>query len=205
MFSHLLQGFLLGIAYVAPIGMQNMYVLNSAVSSSKARAYLTALIVIFFDITLALACFYGVGLLLSNSIIIKTIIMGIGSLIVIYIGYSIFKSKPNLRSTSESNHSILKVVLTCMLVTWANPQALIDGSLLLGSFKLSLNNVESNYFIMGTCIASMLWFLSLTTFGTIFKSKLNDKVLIVINKICGIIIIFYGAKIGYNFISILGI
>ena len=53
-----LQGFLMGLAYVAPIGVQNLFVINSAIRSKKEQEHcLIALIVIFFDITLAFACF----------------------------------------------------------------------------------------------------------------------------------------------------
>ena len=34
----LLQGFLVGLAYVAPIGMQNAYVINSAAKLKKSKA-----------------------------------------------------------------------------------------------------------------------------------------------------------------------
>lgn len=54
-----LQGLALGLAYVAPIGMQNLFVINSALTQTRLRALATALIVIFFDVTLALACFFG--------------------------------------------------------------------------------------------------------------------------------------------------
>ena len=56
-----LQGLTMGLAYVAPIGLQNLFVINSALTHTRRRALLTALIVIFFDVTLALACFFGVG------------------------------------------------------------------------------------------------------------------------------------------------
>ena len=46
-----LQGLTMGLAYVAPIGMQNLFVINSALTNKRKRALLTALIVIFFDIT----------------------------------------------------------------------------------------------------------------------------------------------------------
>ena len=55
-----LQGLTMGLAYVAPIGMQNLFVINSALTNKRKRALLTALIVIFFDITLSLACFFGI-------------------------------------------------------------------------------------------------------------------------------------------------
>ena len=60
-----LQGLTMGLAYVAPIGMQNLFVINSALTNKRKRALLTALIVIFFDITLSLACFFGIGTIMQ--------------------------------------------------------------------------------------------------------------------------------------------
>ena len=39
------QGLTLGLAYVAPIGMQNLFVIDSALTKPRRRALLTALIV----------------------------------------------------------------------------------------------------------------------------------------------------------------
>lgn len=61
MLSVMLQGFTMGLAYVAPIGMQNLFVINAAVSQSRPRALITALFVTLFDLSLTLACFFGVG------------------------------------------------------------------------------------------------------------------------------------------------
>ena len=47
MISIYLQGLSLGLAYVAPIGMQNLFVMNSAMSQRLGRAITTVLIVIF--------------------------------------------------------------------------------------------------------------------------------------------------------------
>lgn len=62
-----LQGLALGLAYVAPIGMQNLFVINSALTQTRLRALVTAFIVIFFDVTLALACFSVLALLCKNT------------------------------------------------------------------------------------------------------------------------------------------
>ncbi len=61
-----MQGLTLGLAYVAPIGMQNLFVINSALAQPRLRALMTAFIVIFFDVTLALACFFGIGFLIKQ-------------------------------------------------------------------------------------------------------------------------------------------
>ena len=40
---YFLQGLTLGLAYVAPIGVQNLFVINAAMTQSRRRALLTAL------------------------------------------------------------------------------------------------------------------------------------------------------------------
>lgn len=84
--SFFLQGLTLGLAYVAPIGMQNMFIINSALNNTRRRAFFTALIVLFFDITLSLACFFGIGRLMEFFPTVEMVILGAGSLLVLYIG-----------------------------------------------------------------------------------------------------------------------
>ena len=74
-----LQGLTFGLAYVAPIGMQNLFVINTALTQPRRRAFLTALIVIFFDITLALACFFGVGALMERFQWLRMLVLLVGS------------------------------------------------------------------------------------------------------------------------------
>ena len=112
-----LQGLTIGLAYVAPIGMQNLFVINSALTQPRRRALLTALIVIAFDISLALACFFGIGALV------------------------------------ERFDWLQRLILTILI--------------------------------------------------SFFSAKFNDKILRVINIVCGLIIIFYGAKLLLQFFQTL--
>ncbi|AVQ17118.1 MULTISPECIES: LysE/ArgO family amino acid transporter [Fusobacterium] len=200
--NHYLQGLLMGLAYVAPIGLQNLFVINTALTQKKGRVFLTALIVIFFDVTLAFACFFGAGAVMEKSNILKMLILFIGSLIVIYIGYGLLKEKVSMRET-EVNIPITKVITSACIVTWFNPQAIIDGTMMLGAFRASLPATESMKFILGVTSASCLWFLGISSFISLFSQKFDDKVLRGINLVCGIVIIFYGCKLFYSFIQIL--
>lgn len=202
--SLFLQGFLLGLAYVAPIGMQNMYVINTAVEKRRIRALQVALIVIFFDVTLALACFFGIGIILERSLILNVVILGVGSLAVIYIGYTLIKAKPETTKI-DSNQSILKIITMCFALTWLNPQAVIDGTLLLGSFKASLTQADSIAFISGVASASTVWFLTISMLVSSFKSLFSVKVLRAINIICGMILIGFGQKLVVEFFSHIGV
>jgi L-lysine exporter family protein LysE/ArgO len=196
------QGFLLGLAYVAPIGMQNMYVINSAIKFARVKAYQVALITALFDITLALACFFGVGIILERFPSLRYIVLAAGSIAIIYIGSGLIRSKPVI-DQGPASVRFTKVLWMCFAVTWLNPQAIIDGSLLLGGYRAILTSSGSGFFIVGVGAASLGWFLALTTIMSIFKTTMNEKTLSYINIACGLIIIFYGLRLGYLLLSLL--
>ncbi|MDD6047026.1 MAG: LysE family transporter [bacterium] len=197
-----LQGLTIGLAYVAPIGLQNLFVINSALTQKRGRAYLTALIVTFFDVTLMLACFFGVGALMERFRWLQLAILLVGSVIVCWIGIGLLRSKATL-DTSRANVDlpILKLAGKACVVTWFNPQALIDGTMLFGAFHASLPAGLEVPFVLGAGSASVLWFFGVTTLISLFSAKFSDKVLRVINIVCGCVIIFYGLKLMYNFVQ----
>ena len=197
-----LQGFLMGLAYVAPIGVQNLFVINSAITQKRSKALLIALIVIFFDVTLAFACFFGIGLLIDKLEWLKLIILLVGSLVIIYIGQGLLRSKSELKKNDNMDIPILKAITSACVVTWFNPQAIIDGTMVLGACRATLSSEAELYSILGVTSASFCWFMGLSIFISLFSHKFNNKVLRVINIVCGIVIIFYGLKLLLNFYKI---
>lgn len=223
---YLVQGFLLGLAYVAPIGMQNMYVINAAMRSSRLQAVQVALITIFFDVTLALACFFGVGVLLSQFPTVKGIVLIGGSFAVLSIGISLLKSRPEAIPEAAARVPLRSTVLSCFAVTWLNPQAVIDGSLLLGGFRASLPPQTAVLFIAGVAAASCAWFLSLAILVSSFRhlltgqsvgsrngscprrrsqhsALLGERVLRWINILSGLLLIMFAIRLGLSAISTL--
>ena len=196
----LLQGLVLGFGYVAPIGMQNLYVINSALREERLKAYRVAFTTIFFDISLALACFFGIGLLLDKVPFLKNAMIIVGSIVVIYIGYSIIKSSPDITKEVKLEKNYFRIVRDTFTVTWLNPQAIIDGSLLLGGYNAYVPEEYKIYFILGFCLASFLWFSSLTTVVSLFKTRIDNKLIKWINIICGVIIVFFGIKLAISLI-----
>lgn len=197
-----LQGLTMGLAYVAPIGMQNIFVINNALTNSKVRALICALIVIFFDITLGLACFLGIGYILEVFPVISKGIIFIGSLLLLYIAYALFNAKPKLREEKSTSLPFAKIMMTAFLVTWCNPQAILDGTMMLGAFRATLPGNTAYLFIAGFASASMMWFILLTIAVSHFNRCISDKILAIINKICALIIAFYAVKLLLSFIKL---
>lgn len=197
-----LQGLALGLAYVAPIGMQNLFVINSALTQTRLRALVTALIVIFFDVTLALACFFGIGLVMQKYPPVQLGILLLGGLVVVYIGVSLLKS--SVRQIGGAQQMPLgKTVWAACVVTWFNAQAVIDGTMLLGAFKASMTEAQSLHFLFGVLSASCLWFVTLAMVISLAGSLVTPRVLGVINKICGAVIAVYGLRLLWHFAEII--
>lgn len=188
----------MGLAYVAPIGAQNLFVINAALTLERHRALLTALMVIFFDVTLALACFWWVGALMQSHVWLQTLMLISGSLVVMYIGQGLLRTKSGAVRRSPVPVSLKKICFFACVLTWFNPQAVIDGSMMLGAFHVLLAEDGAAMFISGVVTASAVWFLSLTVILSFFKAGFTPGILRGINICSGMIIMIYGMRLLFS-------
>ncbi|NMM99164.1 LysE/ArgO family amino acid transporter [Bifidobacterium olomucense] len=223
-----IQGLTMGLAYIAPIGMQNLFVINSALTRTRRNALITALIVICFDMALSLSCFFGIGALMQAHPWLETIVLSLGGLVVMRIGMGLMLPKRRgsgkdadgdghaeagngaaAPATSAAStpapakhlgiHGLLNTIGTACAVTWFNPQAIIDGTLMLGAFAATLNAGQATPFITGVETASVLWFLGVTLIVNAFAHKFSPKIIDVLNRVCGGVITLYGVKLLVDF------
>lgn len=241
-----IQGLTMGLAYIAPIGMQNLFVINSALTRTRRNALITALIVICFDMALSLSCFFGIGALMQTHPWLENIVLGLGGLVVIRIGLGlVLPSRKAGKSDGTGAHGIgasttagttatatgtaatatgtaafdssataataqapdkhlgirglLNTIGTACAVTWFNPQAIIDGTLMLGAFAATLNAQQTAPFITGVETASVLWFFGVTLLVNAFAHKFSPKIINVLNRVCGGVITLYGVKLLVDF------
>ena len=188
-----IKGILLGLGYVMPIGAQNLFVINQAIVNDLRRSILTTLMVIFADISLALACFYGSGYIATIHPIIGIILQLAGALFLIKVSYSLFFQEISEVNARPSQGIMLSSLKSAFVLTWFNPQALVDGSLLLGGMKSSLDSNQEMDFIFGVSFASFLWFMSLCIITNKSTSSLTPNVLSRINKFCATTLFGFGA------------
>ena len=190
-----MQGLALGLAYAAPIGIQNMFVINAALTRPRGGALVCGLVVAFFDCTLALACFYGIGTVIDSHPAARVVILLVGGCVLIFMGGKmLFGARAGTRPESCAP-KLLSVVWTAFVLTWINPQALIDGSLILGAMYASLAQDQHLSFIGGMCSASLLWFTVLALLVSTFRTYFSEKFLRVVNAVCGGIIVLFGVRL----------
>ena len=183
----------MGFAFVAPIGMQNIFVFNNAMSNTTRRAVFNSLFIWLFDALFSLVAFYGIGALIVQNDAVRLAIMGIGGLLILWIGYTILKSARSTVTFGALEPMPLgKVILTAFVAEWGNPQALIDGTLILGALRRGMTSSEAIPFIVGVVSATATWFFGIAIIFSLFRKKVSPKFLMGVNLVSAIIIIVYG-------------
>lgn len=200
----ILRGMLISFALVSSIGMQNLFVFNSAMSNRISRALLIAVFVWLADTTLTTIAFLGMGALISRYLWLKLIIMIVGGLVVIWMGYGILRSASQVELGSDDKQKTLKEAFVgAWVVAFANPQAIIDTSVTLGALRGTLTGEEAIPFLFGIVIATAIWFFGITTIVGALKNRLPKRILMWINIISGMIVMGYGIVLVFNAIKLI--
>jgi len=191
---YFLQGLLIGLATFAPIGMQNLFVINTALVQPWSRIMITIAIVGLFDMTLSTAAFFGIGALIEMWPLLKLVILIVGGAIVTYMGYTVIRNEASLEKVN-TNIPIKKIITMSIIVTWGNPQAIIDATMMLGAFRANIPSEYIYHFFAGFLAMTPIWFCSLATIIYLLAKNIKISHLIWINRICGTILIIYGIKL----------
>ena len=189
--SDFIQGFIIGSSLIIAIGPQNLYVINQGL---KKNFILIVVLICSLSDSLLIVC----GIYLSNNILslnpsIITIMKLIGGIWLILYGINKIKHSGNhVINNKEFNEvSFIKVAMTTLAITYANPHVYLDTVILLGS--ISVNFDSKLYFGLGAIFASFVFFFSLGYFSNFLSKYIkSQKVWFYIDNVMGFLMLFYG-------------
>ena len=189
--SDFIQGFIIGSSLIIAIGPQNLYVI---IQGLKKNFILIVVLICSLSDRLLIVC----GIYLSNNILslnpsVITIMKLIGGIWLILYGINKIKNSRNhVINNKEFNEvSFIKVVMTTLVITYANPHVYLDTVILLGS--ISINFDSKLYFGLGAIFASFVFFFSLGYFSNYLSRYIKSpKVWFYVDNIMGFLMLFYG-------------
>ena len=86
---------------------------------------------------------FGIGLVMPKYPPVQLGVLLLGGLVVAYIGWGLLKSKVSALADIKQMLGLGQTVWQACVVTWFNAQAVIDGTMLLGAFKATMNHAQS--------------------------------------------------------------
>jgi L-lysine exporter family protein LysE/ArgO len=189
MFSSAIYGFLLAFGLILPLGVQNVFVFNQgALQRRWVNVLPVVLTAAMCDTILILLAIFGVSAVVLSFIWIKTILIIMGVLFLIYMGYLTWKSKPNDESTDRQVLAAKKQIAFAASVSLLNPHAILDTIGVIGTSSLSYSGPEKVVFTLACILVSWLWFFGLSISGRIVGTlDSTGRFILALNKISAII------------------
>jgi len=158
-----IQGFILTLSMIIPIGSQNSMLLSQGIN--KNHHLMTAGLFMLYDAMMISLGVLGGSLILSSNDTLFTLLTWGGIAFLLCYGAMSFKAA-FLGVKSETNNIVnrksMKVVfLTTLIVTFLNPHAYIDTVMVIGSVGGQYNDNTKIYFLIGAISGSIVWFSTL--------------------------------------------
>jgi len=160
----LAKGYIIGAGMIIPLGAQNAYVLSRAINKNYHLTAATICILCDF-ILMSLGVFGGGTLVASNDALLKIITWAGVIFLTIYAGI-FFKDflfgQPAQQEKGFQLSTKKMVVFTTLAVTFLNPHVYLDTVVIIGSISGQYAVQDKGYFLLGTMLASLTWFYTLS-------------------------------------------
>lgn len=168
-------GFTVGLSLIVAIGAQNIWVLSQ--SMAGANRLVIALVCIGCDALLIVTGVYSVQWLQQMIPPLVPVLTWCGVLMLLWLAYGAgrraWQGGVGLLAThQEQVKPWSQTALTALAITLLNPHVYLDTLVLIGG--VGSLQPQPGWFTVGACLASLLWFSSLTAVAPKLKTLLSS-------------------------------
>ncbi|MFE8702429.1 LysE/ArgO family amino acid transporter [Cytobacillus sp. FJAT-54145] len=190
MLEAFIHGIILAFGLILPLGVQNVFVFNQgATQPSFIRALPVVLTASICDSLMILLAVLGVSIVVFSFTWLKTTLIVVGVFFLLYMGWSLWKTKPGSIKTDDTSFSPKKQVMFAASVSLLNPHAILDIVGVIGTSSLNYEDNEKWMFTIATIVVSWLWFLGLALAGKLVRSfNESGNWILYMNKLSALIV-----------------
>ena len=200
-----IHGIVLAFSLIMPAGIQNTFILNQSFVSKNISSVIPVIITASLcDTVLIVLSVLGISVILLEMESVRLVILVLGFVFLLYIGYKMWKSSPIKLDEEQYKLSRMKQIIFTVSVSWLNPHAIIDTVVVIGSQCLEYSSYQKFAYSIGCIITTWFWFFSLAFFGNRL-SKLKSSVSIIgkINKLSAVLMYLVAIYTAYQIFNII--
>ena len=189
MISAIIHGLILAFGLILPLGVQNVFVFNQGATQPKFRRALPVIITASLcDALLISLAVLGISVIVLGVYWIKVILLTVGIIFLVYMGYVTWKSKPNTNSSKEIALAPKKQIAFATSVSLLNPHAIMDTIGVIGTSSISYSGIEKIGFTLACIVTSWIWFFSLALVGRqVGRLNNSEGFIAILNKVSALI------------------
>ncbi|PLR84608.1 lysine transporter LysE [Bacillus canaveralius] len=204
MTAAIIHGMILAFGLILPLGVQNVFVLNQgAVQPNFIRVLPVIITASICDTLLISLAVLGISVVVFGSFWLEMILLTVGIVFLIYMGFVTWRSKPGSDQLEASqSFSAKKQIVFAMSVSLLNPHAILDTIGVIGTNSLQYAGVEKMVFTLACITISWLWFFGLGIAGRLTgKLAKSGRFLVIINKVSACVIWGTAVYLGISLIK----
>lgn len=189
MISAVIHGFVLAFGLILPLGIQNVFIFNQGATQPKySRTLPVTITASLCDTILISLSVLGVSDIVLKIYWIKGFMLTVGIIFLAFMGYTIWKSKPNSNSSDEQALTPKKQFAFAISVSLLNPNAIIETIGVIGTSSISYSGIAKLGFTLACIAVSWIWFFSLALIGR-QVGRLNNSggFITILNKVSALI------------------
>lgn len=190
------KGFGIGFGIAAAVGPISLLCIRSTLTQGQMAGLAIGLGAAIADAVYGFIAAFGLTFISDALVCHQNILRLIGGLFLVYLGLKTFFSRSDLKEATLRKHGLLNTVVGTFFLTMANPLTIVMFLAVftgLGFDCESTNYLAASLLVAGVFIGAIVWWTILTSFLKIFRTKMNQRVLNIINICSGILIATIGA------------
>lgn len=179
-----------------PLGPIGVLVIQRTVNRNRIAGLLSGMGAALSDTLYAIIAGFSLTFLIEFIREHEIIFQTIGALVVLALGIHIFFKNPvtDLRKNRMRGNTHVQDILSSFLVTFSNPLAVFVFLAVFASSGVA-QSLEHPYYslfvILGVFLGASAWWFSLSGIISLFRHKINLRVLYWINKTAGVVIVIF--------------
>lgn len=198
MVEHLVKGIIVGLGASIPLGPIGVLCIQRTLSKGRNSGLISGMGTAVTDTFFAAIAVLSLTFIQDLITEYKDWVMLFGGIIVFLFGLQLFFRNPvtQIHRLDGKTKKYWQDFFSAILMTISNPGALFLILGLLALMGLDTSNIESSYTmastLWGVFIGCSVWWFTLSTTINIFRNKFRLKILILINRVSGVVIMVLG-------------
>lgn len=196
--SFLMKGIILGITIAAPVGPIGILCIRRTLQFGRFSGFFSGLGAAVADTFYGLVTAFGLTFISSFLIAQQFWLRLIGGGFLLCLGAKMFFTRRQEHQKEVTHKTLLSDFISTFFLTITNPMTILAFVAIFAG--LGLSDMHENYWnalelVFGVFVGSTVWWLVLCEGITLFRKRLNQTVMVWINRIAGLIIAAFGAGI----------
>ncbi len=195
-------GIPIGILVAAPVGPVNILCIQRSIERGVWNGIAAGTGAVLADALIAFAAALGVGAITGALARYRLVIQMIGGLVLILAGARLLTARPNPIATSTEGGQSMDLAAICwdipksFLLTITNPGPVLGLIAIFGAVSTFVEvntTVDAVVLVTAIAVGSLSWWIFLATLVSRFRSRFKVERIHQINRICGLLLLGFGA------------